>query len=230
MLLAAFALSGMLYPDDLNFEETLSEVVVQEKVVEPPKEIVVAEVIEIEPEPVVEQKRQPIDNFSSIVTPEIYEEQMAALPPLYTPHPLPRLGEVFMYEVLHRPHIRRMRYDEFQAAALFSGNIVAYIWISNIAVEQVLQYAAIATEYGNVYITCDLNQDGEIVDPEAPLKVYYDSHALEQMVVVAAEEAPHRFPTYGKFSTKEIRCMDDLNFLFGNPMVAGESYNVSFLL
>jgi len=228
MLLAAFVLSGMLYPDDLSFEEPISEVV-QEKVIEELAEPIVPEVIEVKIEPVKEH-RKPIDNFSSIVTPEVYEEQMAVLPPLYTPPPPPRLGEVFMYEVLHRPHIRRMRYDEFQAAALYAGNIVAYLWVSNIALDQVIQYAAIATEYGNVYITCTLNQDGEILDPDAPLKVYYDSQALEQMVAVAAEDASHRFPTFGKFNTKEIRCMDDLNFLFGNPQIAGESYNISFLL
>jgi hypothetical protein len=229
MLLAAFALSGMLYPDDLSFEEPVSEVV-QEEVIEVPSQSIVPEVIQIHIEPEID-KRKPVDNFNSIVTPEVYEEQMAVLPPLYVPPPPPpRLGEVFMYEVLHRPHIRRMRYDEFQAASLYAGNIVAYLWISNVAIEQVIQYAAIATDYGNVYITCELNQDGEIVDPDAPLKVYYDNLALEQMVAVAAEEVPHRFPTFGRFNTKTIRCMDDLNFLFGNPQVAGESYNISFLL
>lgn len=233
MLLAAFFLATTLYPDENVLEDSVTETTI--------KEVTTVEEVNAEPEIVfshreslitpTEEERKPITNFEPLVSPAAYQEQISKLPPLFTPPPVQlRIGEVFVYEVLRRSHVRRMMFDEYQQCTLREGNIAAYIWMSHHQPAQILQYAVIATSYGNVYVTCAINDQGEIIDPDAPLNVYYDNVALAQMVAVAAENAIQRFPTYGGFDKDHIRCIDDLNFLFGNPLVAGESYNVSFML
>jgi hypothetical protein len=228
MLLASVFLAMTLYPDEHVVEDTKTEVqAIKEKVPEP-------ETVYSVRKPAVrtatEEVRKPISNVDVVVTPEVYGQQLSALPPLFVPLTKPQIGNVFMYDILQRPQVRRMKFAEYKNANLIHGDIVAYIWASSTNPDNFLQYAAIATSYGNVYVTCDLNEEAEIINPDGPLHIYYDNVALGQMVAVAAESQPHRFPTHGSFDKDYVRSLDDLNFLFGNPLVLEESYNINFLL
>lgn len=221
MLLAAFAFASMLCSDDIPVATSPDPVVqveeVQEEIIEP--EVVIAE-------PPVELVK-PVIHVNMETGPAIkkYEDIISSLPPLY---PAPNIAEVFMFDILHKPHVMRMQMHEYEQRQFHAGTLIATMHYTQTA--SFLQYGTICTAYGDIYVTCTLDDNGNILDPSKPLDVYYASPSLKDIVRAAALNNPHRFPLAGEFSVDTVRNLDDLYFLFGNSAIKEDSYNVAFLL
>lgn len=231
MLLAAFAFASALCTDKEVVVDVVVPVVQVEAIVEPEPEVVV---IEPEPEPliepVVEEVKPVITNIVHGPAIKKYEDVIASLPPIApAPPPPPTLPEVFMFDVLHRPHVYRTTLDDYKQRQMSAGDVLAYMWIND-SPFTILQYATICTAYGEIYVTCNLDENGNILDINKPLDVYYSSPSLKQVITALAHDHAHRFPTTGMFSIDVINNLDDLNFLFGDTTSRENSYNVAYLL
>lgn len=226
MLLAAFTFASLMCSDNAPAPEVVEPISQVQEVIEPdpiPEPVV----IDIPPQPVVPP---PVVNEPEPVLPvKKYEDIMANLPPIVSaPPPAPSLIDVFMYDILHRPHVQRITEEGYRKQQFAAGDVLAYLWTSNTA-DWFLQYGVICTAYGDIYVTCNLDENGYVADLTKPLDVYYSSPSLRQIVTAVAHDNSHRFVT-GNFSVDTIQNLDDLNFLFGDNTSQENSYNVAFLL
>jgi hypothetical protein len=145
-------------------------------------------------------------------------EQYASTLPVFPP-PAPALSSVslaehFMYTTMHLPHVSQMSMGEYQQATLTVGEVVAHMWVNETA-SCFIRYGTVTTPYGNVYVTCALDEYGSC-SSDSELKVHFDTPALESLLEGLAAAQPNLFPPGYVYKANKIASVADLEFIFGN--------------
>lgn len=176
------------------------------------KEIEVVKVVEA-------PKPKPIMTNMEIHTPSEYETMLASFPTvteLLEPDPVVDIASEFVHHVLFREKVQRMRLDVWHRHPAQPGDVAAYIWTSPNNEAAFIQYGTICTKYGNIHVTCELNEDGVLPESNVPVRVYFDSPAMRVALSNIAQEHPERFPKGHAYNPDLVTTIHDINFLFGD--------------
>lgn len=126
----------------------------------------------------------------------------------------------FLYTSLHQRHVTRMSYHEMLDSPPNVGQIVSYIRPPDDNYASLLQYAQLVTKYGTITLTLELNEEGEIPEDTAGVKIHFDSPSLKYVVLGEACDNP-LFKHSGSIPNLvgSVEHVNELEFLLGNETV-----------